>query len=304
MKSETVFSRLSTAQLFVALAGGVAHYLIPRDAQGIHSPLQELYVAGVAGIICLLILIFFKSYETMGLSLLIGMSFLILNFLGGTCFQWFETVGADRNLVFQLDYHLGILWALVWMVPFLICLMVRVFALNEWDTPQRRMYFSYFSRWSGISFGVFYGILLLFSLILNRPIDIWGARQVNLIPFHQIIQYFSSSTDVVYFLFGNLFFFTPIGFFLSVSRPLMAWWKKLLIAFGIGVVIEASQWVLNTGMVDIDDVILNAAGFYVGCGLKWAIDKMRQVISGGIEEKIPYFPRHLNAFQNRKPMKE
>ena len=112
MKSGTVFSRLSTAQLFVALAGGVALYLIPRDAQGIHSPLQELYVAGVAGIICVLILIFFKSYETMGLSLLIGMSFLILNFLGSTCFQWFETAGADRNLAFQLDYHLGILWAL------------------------------------------------------------------------------------------------------------------------------------------------------------------------------------------------
>ena len=55
---------------------------------------------------------------------------------------------------------------------------------------------------------------------------------------------------------------------------------------------------------DIDDVILNASGFYVGCGLKWAIDKMRQVISGGIEEKIPYFPRHLNAFHNREPMKE
>ena len=103
MKSGTVFSRLSTAQLFVALAGGVALYLIPRDAQGIHSPLQELYVAGVAGIICVLILIFFKSYETMGLSLLIGMSFLILNFLGSTCFQWFETAGADRNLAFQLD---------------------------------------------------------------------------------------------------------------------------------------------------------------------------------------------------------
>lgn len=136
MKSGTVFSRLSTAQLFVALAGGVALYLIPRDAQGIHSPLQELYVAGVAGIICVLILIFFKSYETMGLSLLIGMSFLILNFLGSTCFQWFETAGADRNLAFQLDYHLGILWALVWMVPFLICLMVRVFALNNGILPK------------------------------------------------------------------------------------------------------------------------------------------------------------------------
>lgn len=293
MKRETIFSRLSTAQLFVALAGGVALYLIPRDVQGIHSPLQELYAAAMAGVICVLILIFFKSYETIGISLLIGMSFLIVSFLENTLFRWMTTAGGDRKLVFQLDYHLGILWALIWMVPFLICLLVRIFALNEWDTSPKRLDFSYFSRWSGIALGVFYGILLLFCFVLNRPIDMWGTREVNLIPFHQIVQYFSSSSDIVYFLFGNLFFFTPIGFFLAVSGPSLAWWKKLLIAFGIGTVIESIQWILNTGMVDIDDVLLNAAGFYIGCGLKWAVDKVRWVISGGTEDKIFYFPSHL-----------
>ncbi len=293
MKSGTVFSRLTTAQLFVALAGGVAFYLAPRDAQIFHSPLQELYTAGLAGVICILVLIFFKSYETVGLSLLIGIVFLILDFLVGTLFRWVETMGADRAMVFQMDYHLGMIWALIWMVPFLICLLVRIFALNEWDTAKKRLDFSYFSRWANISFGIFYGILLLFCLILNRPVDIWGTREVNLIPFHQIVQYFSSSSDVVYLLFGNLFFFTPIGFFLSVGKPTMRWWQKLLIALGIGVVIEASQWVLNTGMVDIDDVLLNAGGFYLGCGIKWLVDRMRWVISGGIEKKIPYFPSNI-----------
>ena len=88
MKSGTVFSRLSTAQLFVALAGGVALYLIPRDAQGIHSPLQELYVAGVAGILCVLILIFFKSYDTMGLSLLIGIWHFSWTIIWESCGLW------------------------------------------------------------------------------------------------------------------------------------------------------------------------------------------------------------------------
>lgn len=300
MKS-SVFTRLTAAQLFVALAGGLALFLTPQEARGfLHSPVRELYIAGLSAVIALAILTIFKSYEAVGISMLTGMLFLMTGFLVENIRRFIEITILDGGFTMQLDYHQGMIWGLVWMVPFLICMMIRVFSLNEWDTPQKREDFAHFFRWASLSFYIFYGILLLFSFVLIRKIDFWGERQVNLIPFHQITAYFSSASDVVYYLFGNLLFFAPAGFFLSVSKPGLSWWKKLLVAFGIGIVIESSQLLLNTGMVDVDDVLLNAAGFYIGCGVKRLVDQVRRLISGGSEERIPYFPRQLPKSESQK----
>ncbi len=293
MKS-SVFKRLTTAQLFVALAGGLALYLTPGEAQGfLHTPFRELYVAGLAALIALAILVIFKSYETVGLALTTGMVFLMTGFLSEKVRSMVELTVVDG--AFTFDYQSGIIWGLIWMTPFLICMLVRIFSLNEWDSPQKREDFTYFFQWASIAFYVFYVVLLIFSFILIRKINLAGDRQLNLIPFYQIFRYFSSASDVVYYLFGNLLFFSPIGFFLSVRHPALKWWKKLLIAFGIGIVIEVSQYLLNTGMADVDDVLLNAAGFYIGCGAKRLVDFVRRLISGGTETSIPYYPRYLSS---------
>lgn len=291
MKS-SVFKRLTTAQFFVALAGGLALYLTPGEAQSfLHTPIRELYVAGLAALIALIILVIFKSYEAVGISQITGMIFLMTGFLSEKIRSLIDMMVVDGKFVF--DYQSGIIWGLVWMAPFLICMLVRIFSLNEWDTPQKHEDFTYFFRWASIAFYVLYVVLLVFSFILIRKIDLNGERQLNLIPFYQITQYFSSVSDVVYYLFGNLLFFSPIGFFLSVRHPKLCWWKKLLIAFGIGFVIEFCQYMLNTGMADIDDILLNAAGFYLGCGAKRLINLVRRLISGGSEISIPYYPQYL-----------
>jgi glycopeptide antibiotics resistance protein len=66
-------------------------------------------------------------------------------------------------------------------------------------------------------------------------------------------------------LFGNTILFMPIGFLVSIVYEKMRWHKALVLAVALGVTLEVLEGVLRVGVVDIDDVILNALGVMSGC---------------------------------------
>lgn len=102
------------------------------------------------------------------------------------------------------------------------------------------------------------------KIIINDGIRvIVGPGSVNLVPFRTILSYFNESPIIFAILFvGNIVMFMPIGFFI----PLI--WKKralisTLVGFSFSLFIEISQLfvVRNT---DIDDLVLNTLGVYIG----------------------------------------
>lgn len=64
----------------------------------------------------------------------------------------------------------------------------------------------------------------------------------------------------VYHLVGNMIWFVPLGMFLG-KKGLM---QAALTGAGVSLALEILQWLLMTGVSDIDDVILNALGTLAG----------------------------------------
>ena len=72
---------VSTSQLLTSLVGGLALFLVPQDAKNITNGIfRELYVAGIAALVVVLLFLIFKNYETIGISLVVVMTLTAINY--------------------------------------------------------------------------------------------------------------------------------------------------------------------------------------------------------------------------------
>ena len=114
-----------------------------------------------------------------------------------------------------------------------------------------------------------YAAFALKLLLVSRPPG--SERSFNLIPFASISQYLSSgSSGLRRFAFGNIagnvLLFIPLGAGLSVlTKSTVA--RTMLIVASASVAVEILQGVFALGASDIDDVILNCLGGFIGIQL-------------------------------------
>lgn len=139
-----------------------------------------------------------------------------------------------------------------------------------------------------------YGLLMLYLLFIRNRSWVSGVpywTQVegncNLIPLRTIGNYWDVLTNREFYiqkweaaaiyeyharhaavnLGGNVAMFIPLGIFLPVVfRKLRGFWKTLLCAAVVLLVVELLQLFMLRGSCDIDDLILNLAGVSLGCG--------------------------------------
>ena len=71
----------------------------------------------------------------------------------------------------------------------------------------------------------------------------------------------------LYPVLGNLLWFVPLGFFLRWLWRRITWQKTLKIGAILSLGIELCQWLLQSGISDIDDVIFNSLGALLGWSL-------------------------------------
>ena len=127
-------------------------------------------------------------------------------------------------------------------------------------------------------YGIFicYIFLLIKILILSRVsiLELFSSqrtlfRSINLIPFHSIIEYIAGSTDNLRkFAFGNvvgnIVIFTPLGIYLILLKKDKRVFKSILFIFTVSLFVEIIQGLLGIGVSDIDDIILNCLGGWIG----------------------------------------
>jgi glycopeptide antibiotics resistance protein len=94
----------------------------------------------------------------------------------------------------------------------------------------------------------------------------WGA---NFVPFKTLLPQLRGEprwSTAIMNLAGNTVLFVPVGFLLPLIHRKTTWQKSLAlaVAVGVGVAMEGMEWMFNTGVVDVDDVILNALGVMAG----------------------------------------
>ena len=129
-----------------------------------------------------------------------------------------------------------------------------------------------------ILYGIFicYILLLIKILLLSRVslLELFNSqrtlfRSINLIPFHNIMQYISGGSDTLRrFAFGNvvgnIVIFIPLGIYLPLFKKDKRVLVNLLFIFIVSLFVEIIQGLLGIGVSDIDDIILNCLGGLIG----------------------------------------
>ncbi|MBR6459921.1 MAG: VanZ family protein [Actinomycetaceae bacterium] len=67
----------------------------------------------------------------------------------------------------------------------------------------------------------------------------------------------------VYLFFGNILWFVPFGYY-CVSYAKKSIGLTVLMGLGLSLLIETLQFVLGTGISEVDDLILNTLGCLIG----------------------------------------
>lgn len=119
-----------------------------------------------------------------------------------------------------------------------------------------------------------YLALLLWMTVFREGFsteELFSKGDFNLEIFTDLIRIYYNDKSVFYYLFlGNILTFIPFGFF---TLPLISRHKKKLFSvflltvfagFIFSFCIEMSQWAFGVGVSEIDDLILNTSGVFIG----------------------------------------
>ena len=109
----------------------------------------------------------------------------------------------------------------------------------------------------------------------RRQNIVWSSHLVNLVPLVNTIRAYQ---DVSYIgqwnywsnIFGNIALFVPLPALVAATMGIHSWRKLLGIGVVASMLIECGQYVLEIGVPDVDDVLLNSAGVLLGIVL-WKV---------------------------------
>jgi glycopeptide antibiotics resistance protein len=121
-----------------------------------------------------------------------------------------------------------------------------------------------------VSWYMYMIVLARILLVSSRRLILVHYKAYNFIPFKQISQYilnFHRYNFDIWFLnlFGNIIFFMPFGFLLPlVYNKGKTIGNSIILATLFSSSIEILQYILELGIFDIDDIILNVIGSIIG----------------------------------------
>lgn len=147
------------------------------------------------------------------------------------------------------------------------CILVFVLLMVLWVRNETMVIPDLF--WRGILIG--YSLSLL-VLLFFRPKG--QDYSYNVLPFSTIVSYLTSEGSWLvsfYNLSANIGLFIPFGLYvMSRQGKKIGSFQKFLYPFALISLIEVCQYVFRRGSLDIDDLILNMCGVYIGyCIYPW-----------------------------------
>ncbi|MBG9454645.1 hypothetical protein ABE61_11430 [Lysinibacillus sphaericus] len=158
--------------------------------------------------------------------------------------------------------------------------------------PYRTLIDTYYLpiKITGWIFFCIYSVIAFYKLVIDRLVNVvvmlfngeyslgelglfdysnWRVT-TNFIPFDTILRYINYAqyfnVDIIIInLLGNLLIFTPMGFLLPLlSKKCRKAWIVICIGFISSLAVETIQFIFTVGSADIDDLILNTLGAWLG----------------------------------------
>lgn len=277
---------INPVQLLIAAAGGFILFLIPNDANLLlNQPIREIYVGVIALICTIVILMMFKDYRLIGISLSICMILTVIDFIRMNIVWIIKNSSISNGFSLHISFYDGLCSGITWCIPFLVCLLVRIFSIAKWDMLEKRKNFRLFFYLSSSVFYVYFLIFILAGLVFSRPVDILGNRTFNMIPFINADSYWIGQDAFSYYIV-NICFFAAIGFFFSVYKRDCSFIKRLLIFISPGILINLIILLFNTGPIGFDLIIISLTAGIIGSFINLFINKSRSFIIINEEKDI------------------
>ncbi len=122
---------------------------------------------------------------------------------------------------------------------------------------------------------------------LSALLEAHSFRSIQLFPLiHTFRELENGLWAFLYPVLGNIIWFVPLGFFLPWLWKGIRCGKALMIAAITSLCIEITQWLLQSGISDVDDVIFNSLGALLGWWLFVAVfQKLCYAVTGENCEK-------------------
>ncbi|WP_343610025.1 VanZ family protein [Chryseobacterium oranimense] len=121
-----------------------------------------------------------------------------------------------------------------------------------------------------------YTLFLLYLMFFGMGRSQYEDNQITVEPVLSTIKFIHNTIELKYIVtivFGNIIMFIPFGF-LGWILPGLKDLKALLYTFVSSIIIvEALQYFTRMGMFEVDDIILNTFGVYLGWLLRGFIEK-------------------------------
>ncbi len=117
----------------------------------------------------------------------------------------------------------------------------------------------------------------LVEIIALRFGEPHAARSLKLVPLQTTLaQLQGGAWSFVYHTLGNVIWFVPLGMLAALLNPRLRARTALLLGAGTSALLELAQYLLASGVTDIDDIWLNALGALGGWALARAIAALRR----------------------------
>lgn len=289
--------KLPIGHFFLALGAGLMFFLLPNEAKvQCEQPYWELYVLSISVVISVVLLMIVKKYEAMGVTMLTASSLLVLRFI-------FEAIGSlfgdsFKPLSEELNLYDMISWVVIWFVPFVITVTVKLFAVALWNTKEKREGFSRFLFLSGIALSIIYFMIIFCKIIFPLDGALNSGRTFVLVPLMRIIDCITGAhTTGILYIIWHCIILIPIGFFMPIYIKKINIIAITLTGIGVGAFLELCQLILNTGSICFDDILMYTLGAIVGYGLKLLIEKTRSVLTLGHDKNMLEIQYSKNAHQ-------
>ena len=119
-----------------------------------------------------------------------------------------------------------------------------------------------------IVFVIYFAILLRLAVFRDGfcTDKIWQIGKYNLVPFLDYANVYKSGGIKSFsrLFLGNLGWFFPLGFFARYKFAKTKTAKIVLFGFLFSLLVEISQFIFKTGIFELDDLILNTIGVFLG----------------------------------------
>lgn len=273
--------KLSIGELFVSLAAGLMLFLLPNDAKNQFETesVCEGFIFIISIVIIAVMFFIIKRYEAIGTSM---MTMAVLNIANQviSLINGFVTKGSEYWPKIS-EYNIVSLF-LLWIVPFLFVLVLRLLTNDITDTNDSRRSFVRFMSLSMGALLIIYGIVFVFMLIIPSKPDLQSERTIMPLPFSRINECLDEESEHgIAYLIWHCIIFAPLTFHLSVLIPRFRILHGVILAAALGVAVEALQYMLNTGAACLDDILMYIIGAVIGICLKYAVNALRSVLTQG-----------------------